>query len=99
MVNDTLCEVQVCYMTPELEFYQSLRVSDDSTIQEVLELSDLRQTFPVINIAALKVGIYSKIKSLDTLIKPGDRIEVYRPLLVDPMVARRRRAVKKTASG
>jgi putative ubiquitin-RnfH superfamily antitoxin RatB of RatAB toxin-antitoxin module len=42
-------------------------------------------------------GIFGKKKPLDTLLRPGDRVELYRPLLADPKESRRRRAGGKKA--
>jgi len=42
-------------------------------------------------LAELKIGIWGRVCSLDTLLRDGDRIEVYRPLQVDPKEARRQR--------
>jgi putative ubiquitin-RnfH superfamily antitoxin RatB of RatAB toxin-antitoxin module len=44
-----------------------------------------------VDVGDRKVGIWGRIRALDTLLHDGDRIEVYRPLTIDPMAARRRR--------
>ncbi|PRC93057.1 hypothetical protein S2091_2143 [Solimicrobium silvestre] len=87
--------VQVCFITPQLQFLRTLSVVPGTTIQQVVALSGILDEIPGIDINQLKVGIYSKIKNLDTVLKEHDRVEIYRPLQVDPMVARHRRANKK----
>ena len=47
---------------------------------------------------AEKVGIYGKVVPRTARLSDGDRVEVYRPLLVDPKEARRRRARKTKAT-
>ena len=42
----------------------------------------------------LSVGVFSRVVALDTLLKPGDRVEIYRPLLSDPKEKRRKRVKK-----
>ena len=42
------------------------------------------------------VGVFGKIKELSTLVYPGERVEIYAPLRIDPKDARRARAKKKT---
>ena len=42
-----------------------------------------------------KVGIFSRAVQLTQLIKEGDRVEIYRPLMIDPKMARINRVVKK----
>ncbi len=46
-----------------------------------------------------KVGIYGKVVSRTTKLADGDRLEVYRPLTVDPKEARRRRARRRKPTG
>jgi len=46
--------------------------------------------FPEINTEQLKVGIYGKLKKLDTPLTEGDHVEIYRPIIADPMTVRRR---------
>ena len=60
------------------------------TVGEVLETSGLRVSNP--EITGLSVGIFANTVALDTRVKPGDRIEIYRPLLIDPKEKRRQRA-------
>jgi uncharacterized protein len=60
------------------------------TVENVLEQSGLYKNYP--EAKTLAVGIFSRLVSLDTLVKPGDRVEVYRPLTLEPMEKRRQRA-------
>lgn len=50
------------------------------------------QTTPL---AALRIGIWGRVRALDTPLRERDRIEVYRPLTVDPKEARRLRYAKR----
>jgi putative ubiquitin-RnfH superfamily antitoxin RatB of RatAB toxin-antitoxin module len=60
------------------------------TVAEVLKQSGLLQSHP--ELSDMPVGIFSGIVQPDTLVKAGDRIEIYRPLTLDPMEKRRQRA-------
>lgn len=40
------------------------------------------------------VGVWGKVQARDKLLRDGDRIELYRPLVADPKTARRRRAAR-----
>jgi len=44
---------------------------------------------------ALRVGVWGRVRALDTLLRERDRVEVYRPLTVDPKEARRLRYAKR----
>jgi len=96
MGNETLITVQVCHITPQKQFLRTVQIEPGSTIQQAVLASDVLQQFAGMNLENIKTGIYSKMKNLDTTLKHRDRVEVYRPLLVDPMVARRARAHKKS---
>jgi putative ubiquitin-RnfH superfamily antitoxin RatB of RatAB toxin-antitoxin module len=93
-----LLQVLVCYATPQREFIQSMKVEQGTTIGQAIELSDVLAEFPEINLATQPVGVYAKKKTLDTVLREHDRIEIYRPLVADPKDSRRRRAAKKDAA-
>jgi uncharacterized protein len=91
--------VQVCRAWPDHVFLKDLVVSPGATIEQAIASSGLLQEEPALDLAQVKVGIHGKQKALDTRLRDGDRVEVYRPLLADPKDARRRRAVKVARSG
>jgi uncharacterized protein len=88
-------QVEVCFVTPQKQFLRRLQVPRGTTIRQAIQLSGLSNEFPGTDLSGFKVGIYSKIKMPDTVLREFDRVEIYRPLEVDPMTARRRRAEKK----
>lgn len=67
------------------------------TVRDVLDKSAVLKNNP--ELSGMPVGIFSRAVSLDTKVKPGDRIEIYRPLQLDPMETRRQRAKKKSKIG
>ena len=87
-------KVQVCYATPEMEFLRDLEVAPGTTLEQAVLLSGLAQAVPELNLDGAAVGIYGKKKTLATVMREHDRVEVYRPLLADPKETRRRRAAK-----
>ena len=89
-------DVEVCFIHPVKQFMKQLQVPPGTTIQQAISLSGLSKEFPGIDFNELKVGVYSKLKTADTLLRDHDRVEIYRSLEVDPMTARRRRAEKKS---
>lgn len=87
-------EIELSYIkSTEVVIKMKLLLDAGSTIQEALIQSGLLKTHP--EIASLPTGIFGKLKPLDTLLKPGDRIEIYRPLVIDPMERRRKIALNK----
>jgi hypothetical protein len=68
-----------------------LEVPDNSTIEETINLSGVLKLYPEINLSSQKVGIFGKIAALDTAVKDGDRVEIYRQITADPQMVQRRR--------
>ena len=62
-----------------------------SCVADALRASGLAQRHPTLNLAEAALGIWGALASADQLLRDRDRVEVYRPLLVDPKEARRRR--------
>jgi putative ubiquitin-RnfH superfamily antitoxin RatB of RatAB toxin-antitoxin module len=91
--------VQVCHALPDSSFLRALTVPAGATIEQAVVQSGLLQVIPGIDLTVNMVGIYGKKKPLDTVLHEHDRVEVYRPLQVDPKEARRRRASSKPAKG
>lgn len=89
--------VQVCYALPDAAFLRALSLPVGSTLRQAVEQSGVLQQHPEIDLAINMVGIYGKKKTLDTVLRAQDRVEVYRPLQADPKEARRRRAGGKAA--
>ncbi len=91
--------VQVCYAWPDDAFLQTLQLPAGTRLAQALAASDLLQRFPNLKVALdageLKLGIHGKLKPADTVLRDGDRVEVYRPLQADPKETRRRRAKHK----
>ena len=67
-------------------------VDPGSTVEQAIVASGLLVLEPQLDLGRLKVGIWNRTVRLDAVARTGDRIEVYRPLQVDPKEARRIRA-------
>src|SRR4051812_29695845 len=90
-------QVYVTYATPRDEFILPMHVAPGTTIGQAVEASGVLARFPEINLVTQPVGIYGKKKTLETVLRDRDRIEIYRPLVADPKDSRRKRAAKKEA--
>lgn len=89
--------IQLCYARADRQFLLTQTVAAGTTIQQAIQDSDLIRQAPEIDISVWRVGIYGKLKMLDTVLCEHDRIEIYRPLIADPKDSRRRRAHKDAA--
>jgi len=88
-------KIEVAYAKPEEQVIIALDLPTGTTAELAIFQSGLLQRFPEIDLAQNKIGIFSKLCKLDYVLRPGDRVEIYRPLLADPKVARRNRAAKQ----
>ncbi len=84
--------VEVAYARPDAQVLVPVLVADGATVREAIEQSRILERFPEIDLDVNKVGIFSQPVSLDRLVKAHDRVEIYRPLRVDPREARRLQA-------
>ena len=82
--------ISVAYALPEKQIWLELNVADDATVLEAIQESKILAIFPELNLEEQKVGIYGKFCKLDTKLKDGDRVEIYRPITADPLTVPRR---------
>ena len=96
---ESLIPVEVAYATPERQLIVPVKVPVGTTALEAVKLSNIAAEFSEIDIDKDPMGIFAK--PLDGRGRPkpdkyemsaGDRVEIYRPLLIDPKAARLDRA-------
>lgn len=81
------------YALPAGEDAVALTLPAGATAADALRASGLLERHP--EIGCPKLGVYGRLVAAATPLADGDRVEVYRPLLVDAKEARRRRALKR----
>lgn len=91
-MQNELFDVEVAYATPHEQLVVIVTCGPGTTIREAIERSRLMDRYPEIDLTQNKVGIYGKLARLDAVLRPRDRIEIYRPLIADPKEIRRQRA-------
>lgn len=84
--------VEVAYALPEKQFLRQVCLPEGSTVEQAIIASGLLILRTDIDLNKNKVGIYSRSVKLNDEVHEGDRVEIYRPLLVDPKELRRQRA-------
>lgn len=87
--------IEVAYATPAQQYLLSVRVSSGSTVEQAIRQSGICQRCPEIDLTAQSVGIFSQLVTLQTVLNNGDRVEIYRPLQVDPKLQRKERAQRQ----
>ena len=86
--------VEVAYAKPDIQVIIPVEVEQGTTIEQAIKLSGVLDTFPEIDLASNKVGIFSKIGKLDQVLREKDRVEIYRKLIADPKEVRKKRAAQ-----
>ncbi|TDO95923.1 RnfH family protein [Marinomonas balearica] len=88
--------VEVAYALPEKQKIIALDVEEGCTVKEAVMKSNIDAFFPGLDLENAKVGIFGKAvrKPQEQVLKPGERVEIYRELTVDPKQARANRAAK-----
>ncbi len=85
--------IEVVYARPEIQSIKCLPYRAGMRIIDAIEQSGILAEFPEIDLAANPVGVFGRRQPLSCPLRPGDRVEIYRPLRVNPREARRHRAV------
>ena len=89
--------VEVVYALPGREDAVSVRLPRGATLLDAVLASGMLDRHPELRKKALNLGVYGKPKPAESAAKAGNRVEVYRPLALDPKEARRLRARKGRA--
>lgn len=96
--QDTM-EVEVAYARPERQLILKVEVPAGTTAIEAARLSGIEEQFPEIELGKNRMGVFGKLCKADRVLNPGDRVEIYRPLLADPRAARRELAAAGKSMG
>ena len=88
--------VEVVLAMPERQELVALEIGAGSNIADAIARSGLPGMFEGFELDPEKVGIFGQKASLDQVLRNGDRVEIYRPLIADPKEVRRQRALKQT---
>lgn len=92
MADEGSVRVSVLYSPASREVKEwTLVLAPGATVLQALEASGLQASFPDSGWLGADVGIWGQRAGLEQVLREGDRVEVYRPLVVDPKVARRER--------
>lgn len=84
--------VEVVYALSDRQTIVPLRLDSTSNVRQAISASGILRAHPEIELERVSVGIWSRATTLDSGLINGDRVEIYRPLIADPKITRRRRA-------
>lgn len=84
-------QIGVAYAGPGQQIWLSLEVPEGSTVQAAIDHSGILARCPQVDLKKHKVGIFGKIAKLTAPLGDGDRVEIYRPITVDPKTVPQRK--------
>ncbi len=83
-------QIGVAYSEAGQQVWLTIEVPDTSTVHEAIQKSGILGSFPTIDLQTQKVGVFGRLAKLDMALRPGDRVEIYRPITCDPQTVPRR---------
>jgi putative ubiquitin-RnfH superfamily antitoxin RatB of RatAB toxin-antitoxin module len=92
-----MISIEIVYAQAQRSAVKSLKMPQGARIADALALAASDPSFFDVDFANATVGIFGKLAPREQTLKEGDRIEIYRPLLEEPKLARRRRASRKAS--
>jgi putative ubiquitin-RnfH superfamily antitoxin RatB of RatAB toxin-antitoxin module len=93
-----LIEIEVAYALPGNQTLECLKVPNGTTVAQAVKLSGICNKFPEIQANDKNLGVFGKLVKSEAILHNHDRIEIYRPITVDPKEKRRKRVEKSIAS-
>jgi putative ubiquitin-RnfH superfamily antitoxin RatB of RatAB toxin-antitoxin module len=94
MADVKMIPIEVAYAHPNKQTILKVLVPENASVKVAIQTSGILEQLPEINLDKNGIGIFGKLTTLDTSLRPQDRIEIYRTLVADPRQARRERAAK-----
>jgi len=83
-------KVSIVYATPSRQFWMLLDLPEGSQVRDLIDRSGVLNRFPEIDLERQKIGIFSKLTTLDAVLEDGDRVEIYRPITADPKLLKQK---------
>lgn len=91
--------VEVAYARADRQFVIPLEVTAGATLADAVAESGILAQCPEIDLEKNRVGVFGKLAKLDRVLRDGDRVEIYRPLIGDPKEIRRQLAAEGKTMG
>lgn len=84
--------IEVAYASPQRQAVVAFDLDEGATLAAALRAAARHEAFAGLDVEAMPVGIHGAPARRGQALRKGDRVELYRPLALDPKEARRRRA-------
>jgi putative ubiquitin-RnfH superfamily antitoxin RatB of RatAB toxin-antitoxin module len=87
-----MLRIEVVYALRNRQTLLAFEVAEGTTVRLAVQRSGILQRYPDIDLASGDFGVFGKVVPPATVLRDGDRVEIYRPLIANPKQARRVRA-------
>lgn len=91
--------IEVVFALPDQQELVILEVDQGTTVEAAIALSAISDKFAGEDLSGYQAGVWGKVVSRDYRLSEGDRLELYRPLLMDPRDERRQLAARGGTMG
>jgi len=88
-----MISTEIVYATEQRQELLPLQLKSGTTLAVAIELSKIGELFPDEDLSVCAVGVWGRPVERSRVLQDGDRVELYRPLQIDPRTARRERAL------
>ena len=83
-------QIGVAYSEAGQQLWLTIEIPEGSSVHDAIVKSGILQSFPTIDLETQKVGVFGRLVKPDMGLRPGDRVEIYRPITCDPQTVPRR---------
>ena len=84
--------IELVFALPDKQVLRSVTLEEGSTVADAISKGNLSGDFPGLEPEGMQAGIWGRLVDRDHVVSDGDRVELYRPLEIDPREARRLKA-------
>lgn len=92
-------KISAVYALANRQVVLEFEVDEDTSAREAARLSGLQEYFQDLDLSAIALGVFGQPVKDDYVMKAGERLELYRDLVMDPMELRRQRASTSSGQG
>ena len=84
-MTDTF-DIKLYFTTHNNLISKTFKIEKNTSIQDFIIMFDIQG---IVKMKDFDVGVFGKIKNFDYIIKPNDRLELYRKIIADPKIRRK----------
>jgi putative ubiquitin-RnfH superfamily antitoxin RatB of RatAB toxin-antitoxin module len=97
MTKDATITVEVAYALPHRQVILEVELALGATVLEAAQRSGMVNQFESVDLDNATFGIFGQVVAAQQVLRDGDRVEIYRPLIADPKEVRKARAARAKA--